>query len=264
MFDFKDAAGKQLVEIETDAEPLKRAVDAVLVSEAKLSVGPDGLSTTYVDSANVMMGEINIPADAFETYDHMGDGSTMVGLTVSALSTALRPARMSGDDSVRVNLAERQSDVWVDRAYGDDAESTYHSGFRNLDPDSLRQQPDLSDLADFETAEIDTTVDQLNDAVQTVASQFDHVEIRTTDDGLRIGCTSDTKGSEVFIRGDYETGFEGYYSQDYLTDITAAVKKLKADSVTIELGVDVPIRVFWERDDGISGQYALAPRIKDE
>lgn len=262
MFDFKDAAGDHLVDIDAEAEPLKRAVETLLVEETKLNVTPDGLSTAYVDPANVMMGQTTIPSDVFETYDYQLEDidDRVVGLSVSRLQSALRPARMRGDDAVSLSLNQRQTDVWVDRAYGDDAESTFHSGFRNIDPESVRQSPDM-DL-DLETVTIDLNIDQLRDAVHTVAGRFDEMRVQTTDDGLRFGMVEDTEGSEVVVHGDYDGEYGAIYSKDYLTDITDAVKTLQPETVTVELGLDVPLSVEWERADGISGVFMLAPRIQ--
>jgi len=260
-FDFVDDDGHDVVDLSGEPDTLKRAIDSVLVSEAKLHFDTEGLSTSYVDPANVMMGILNVPTEALDTYDLTE--ATTVGVNTDTLSSTLRPARVTQNDDIRLSVMSRQMDTYVSREYAEDVASTFHNRWKLMDPDSLREEPDTESIVDIPEA-VDINLDQLHDAVSSVGGPYDHVEFVSVTDGLRIRGHDDTSGSEVLIHGDIPDEIEAKYSADYLTDIANAVKSLQADDVTLKLGEDIPLKVLWERDDGVHGQYMLAPRIQKE
>jgi len=259
-FDFIDDDGHDVVDLTGDPDTLKRAIDSVIVAEAKFHFEDDGLSTAYVDPANVLMGDLTVPAGALESYA-LAEATT-VGTNTDTLSSSLQPARVTKNDEIRLSVMSRQMDAYVDREYSPAASSTFHDRWKLIDPESIRQEPELPDLGDQLHA-VDLTLNQLHDAVSSVGGHYEHVEFETVADGLRVRGHDDTTGSEVLIHGDIPDGIEAMYSADYLTDIADAVKSLQADDVTLKLGEDIPLKVDWGRDDGVHGTYMLAPRIPD-
>jgi len=258
-FDFVDDAGHEVVDLTADADTLKRALDAIInVDEVKLHFNGGGLSVKYTDPAHVMINQMTVPPEALAEYE-LTDPTT-VGTNVDRLMTTLRPARVTANDEIRLNVHTEEMDSYVNRSYGDDAESTYHTQWKLIDPDSIREEPDPPDL---DLTEVDVDLTQLHDAVSSVGGPFDHVRIETIEEGLRISGNDDTHGTEATIHGDIPDGINAIYSSDYLTDIADAVKGLQADSVTLKAGEEFPLVVDWGRDDGVEGTYMLAPRVED-
>jgi len=154
-------------------------------------------------------------------------------------------------------------DTYVDRQYADGVSSTFHNVWKLIDPDSVRQEPDMPDLGDNHQS-VDVELQQLHDAVSSVGGPYDHTQFQATDDGLLLSGNDDTSGTEVTIHGDVPDGINAIYSNDYLTDIAGAVKSLQPDNVTLKLGEEFPLKVQWGRDDGVHGVYMLAPFIKSD
>jgi len=259
-FNFKDSKGDRLAEIHADSEPLKRALQTIDVAEAKLFIDQSSLSSRWVDPANVYMGEVNIPTDALGHTVIDGDG--VVGMPVGDLEDALQPARLGADDNVQLTINQRQAETWVDRAYGE-GQSTYHDAWRLLDPDSIRQEPDLPEL-DLPT-KTTLSATQFHDAIHAVAAKHDHIELATTDETLEVRPNKvDTSGREVSIEADPDAEVASIYSKDYLKDIADSLKSADPEHITISLGDEMPIIVTWARADGISGKFMQAPRIQSD
>jgi len=261
-FDFIDTQGDDVAEIEGPADTLKRAFGSIInVGETKLFVDDERLRTQYVNSANVMMGVLNVPAEALETYNV--EQESVVATNIDRLNNSLRPARVTKTDEIRLSIKQRQMDTYVDRQYDDSVSSEFHNVWKLLDPDSVRQEPIIPDLEEHLEV-IDVDLQQLHDAVSSVGNPYKHTEFKSTDDGLRLRGNDSTHGTEVTIHGEVPDGIHALYSNDYLTDIADAVKSLQADDVTLKIGEEFPIKVKWARDDGVNGEYMLAPRIQSE
>jgi len=261
-FDFVDDDGHEVVDLTGEPDTLKRALDSIInVDEAKLRFEDDGLTVRYVDPANVMMGSLTVPADSLECYDL--EQETVVGTNTTQMSKTLRPARVSKDDEIRLSVKSRQMNTYVSREYADAVSTTFHNQWKLIDPDSIRQEPDMPDLED-ELESVDMGLTQLHDAIQSVGAPYDHTEFKSVPNGLRLRADDGERGTEVLIHGIEATGIEVLFSNDYLIEIADAVKSLQADDVTLKLGAELPVKVEWERDDGVYGTYMLAPRKRDD
>jgi len=259
-FNFVDHDGHEVVDLTAEPDTLKRALDSIInVSEVKMRFTDSGLSVAYVDPANVMMGVLEVPADAFDAYDL--EQETVIGTNITRMTKTLRPARVTKNDEIRLSVKSRQMNTYVSREYAEGVESTFHNQWKLLDPDSIRQEPDIPDLGDHLSA-VDVNLDQLHDAVSSVGGPYDYSEFKSVDNGLRLRANDNTSGTEVLIHGDVPDGISALYSNDYLTDIADATKGLQPDDVTLKLGEEYPLKVLWERDDGVHGEYMLAPRIQ--
>jgi len=259
-FDFIDSPGDDVADIEADAETLKRTLNGIVnVQEAKLHFAPDCIGTTYVDPANVMMGSLTIPREALDTYVNYTDA--VVATNTTMLDDALRPARVTASDSVALSAREMQMEATVERDYADGSTTTYRNVWKCIDPESVRQEPDIPEL-DLQT--LDVQVSQLHDAINVLDTPYSEIHIKRTDDGLVLSGHDDISGGEVTIHGDYPEGINSIFSVDYLGDIADAVKTLQPEDVTLALGEEMPLKVQWERADGINGTYSLAPRVQND
>jgi len=257
-FDFIDSPGDDVAEIEADAETLKRTLNGIVnVDETKIHFAPDCIGTTYVDPANVMMGSLTIPREALDTYVNYEDA--VVATSTTMLDDALRPARVTASDSVALSAREMQMEATVERDYADGSTTTYRNVWKCIDPESVRQEPDIPNL-DLQTVDVD--VGQLHDAINVLDTPYSEIHVTSTDDGLVLSGHDDTSGGEVTIHGDYPKAINSIFSVDYLADIADAVKTLQPNDVTLGLGEEIPMKLEWERDDGINGVYMLAPRVQ--
>ena len=257
-FDFTDNPGSDLAEIDGPAATIKRAFGSILVDECKINLESDGIHTEWVNPPNVMAGTLTIPDDTLETYDLATEGQ--IGLNTGDLSDAIRPARVSADDTVSLSVAQRQIDSWVDREY-DDGAITFHDVWRLIDPDSIRE---FDGLPELDLVEIDLSAKRFTDAVESVGRKYEHIDMVGTDDGLELRGHDDTSGAEATIHTDLPDEFQSIYSKDFLVEIAAAVRSLQPDSITVRIAEEYPLFVDWERPDGVSGTYMLAPRIRKD
>lgn len=274
------------VTLETSGDLLRR-IDAVLntlVDECKIRLSrSDGLQVRAVDPANVGMFEVEVPTSGFETFDLDYD-EVVVGLPRKRLSSIARYARKGGNsnddhgDPVTVvwNEETRRFYVHVER---DDLNR--YSSFAAIDPNSIRQEPDLPALnLPWET---DLNSKTLRDVTRTLGTDdLEHVQIAAEDlsngvsgdttAGVRLYAEDDTR-EEVFRPnatatwvGDGDASeVASLYSLDYLRDMAAGLHATKPDSVKVEFGDEFPVKIHYsESEFGLSGTFMLAPRIKSD
>jgi proliferating cell nuclear antigen len=270
---FEKGTGER-VEIETDGRTIRPVARLLtpLVNEARVTVDEHGLSTTYVDPANVALGDIHVKPEAFDHYDATGEET--VGLHVDDFQSLAANARMSTRTNDRVDLSidSDRTLFTVEKEYaGTTVRKT--DSLLNIDPDAIRQDPDLPDF----DLPVQTTVDvpALADVIENLPSN--HARIARDDGHLYItadGGDTDLGVSKSMadfgpVDGD---DVESTFSLDYLTDIVRALKSAKIDDVQLTLGDHFPLSLAFEHtredDDGaeqtiIEGEYAIAPRIKD-
>lgn len=285
----------------TNATPLRlfmRTLDP-LVDEAKIRVGKcetaewgrnaevDGVHVRAVDPANVAMLDVTMPAEGggFEKWDlpEAAYPYTTLGVRTGTLHKHLKFARMSGrgvdgdGDPVVVKYDEhlRRIETAVTRP----SQRTQRVTAWNLiDPDSIRQEPDIPDLSDSlnHVGHVEST-DALNDAVKGLNRTDDHVAVRQdpeNPDAWQFHADGEGPVSSDFVRfndghesdGDaVEGGESSLFSMDYLRDFTRALANAKMDKVTIRWGDESPaVFQFMHEDYGIRGIYMLAPRIRSE
>lgn len=265
-------------EIETSGRvirPLVSVVDSI-VNEAKFRFNSDGLSVRAVDPANVGMVELEAHAEAFEEYD-LADEEFVAGFGITGIKKQLRNARMgkSTDDPVSMDIDGTRTLVTTSREY-EITTLTQTNEVLNIDPDSIREEPDVPpvDLA----CEATIDVAAFEDVLESVNRVSDHVVIRERDGNLIIagrgsedntgefGTVADL-GDVVEIRDEdtYEGGEESVFSLDYMRDYASALDDGKVDEVTLVFGEEIPCRMEFERTEDettlYEGVFLQAPRI---
>jgi proliferating cell nuclear antigen len=274
------------VKLETSGDLIRRidALTSTLVDECKVRLNKnDGLSVTAVDPANVGMFEFEVPPSGFETFDLDYDAVT-VGLPRKRLSSIAKYARKGGNsnddhgDPVTLvwNEETKRFYVHVER---DDLDR--YSSFAAIDPDSIRQEPDLPGLDLSYEASLSSKT--LRDVTRTLGEDdYDHVQVAVEDlsngvsgdttAGIRLYGRGDTR--EDVFRPDATATFVGsgeaeevasLYSLDYLRDMAKGLHAAKPDSVKVEFGDEFPVRInFSDSTFGLSGTFMLAPRIRSD
>lgn len=267
------------VSIDTEGRvfrPLLAIVGAV-VDEAKWRFDGDGLSVRAVDPANVCMVELDAPASAFESYEC--DGELVVGYNHTTLRAPLQNARYGkqSSDDVSLSVESRYTNVAVRRPF-DHSTLNHTRRVATIDPDSIRQEPDLPSI-DYPwraTVDVDALKAAVDYAKDAYGRKHRHITIQESDGELCIEGHGETD-DDVFTfdapaieqSADGVTDPEGAASMlalDYVTDTVGSLKRGLVDTVTIEWADEYPVALDFERErDGetvYSGRFMQAPRVQ--
>jgi proliferating cell nuclear antigen len=240
------------------ASTLQDALDSVsvLVDECKIRLNEDDLSIRAVDPANVGMVDLTLDAAAFESYEA---GGGVIGVNLAKLEDFVGMA--SGDQLVELELDEETRKLKI-RMDG------LSSTLALIDPDSIRQEPDIPDL-DL-AAEIVLEGAQLDRGIKAADMVSDHVRLRVDADAeaFHIEAEGDTDDVDFQLDDgdliDLAAGAaDSLFSLDYLKDMNKAIPK--DAEVTIELGEEFPVKIHYAVAEGQGNvTYMLAPRIQSE
>lgn len=267
------------VTIETSGRVIRplMSIPSALVDEAKIRFEAGGLSIRAVDPANVGMIEVTAHPSAFEAFD-LGDEAFVTGMNLDRFESQLANARMgkTTDDLVSLDVDGTRTLVTTEREYTLTT-LTQTNEVLNIDPDSIREEPEIPDLGLPCEATVD--VGALTDALDSVNRVADHATVRERDGELVIAGEGDDDhtgeygtvanfGEIVGVRDEesFEGGEWSRFSLDYLRDMADGLKSGKVDDVTLVWGDEFPIRLEFERtideETAYEGAYFLAPRIK--
>jgi len=240
------------------ASTLSGALNPVtaLVEECKIRLDDDGLSITAVDPANVGMVDMEIGVNAFESYD--ADGATL-GINLGRLTDVLSMA--DSGDLVRVALNEETRKLDIDIGG-----LSYTLAL--IDPDSIRQEPDIPDL-DL-PATIVLPGEHISRGVTAADLCSDHVSLQADADGeaFHIAAEGDTDDVDLelddeLLSANVDESCESLFSLDYLSDMERAIPS--DAEVSLLLGSEVPVKLRYSIADGdVSVVNLLAPRISSE
>lgn len=267
--------------IETTGRVIRPAFElpGALVDELRLHASANELWMTAVDPANVGFIDLTIHEAAFSAYDAPSEFTT--GLPLDTLQSQLRGARMGTktSDPVELDVDTTRTRLEIEREYSTTTLERV-DGFLNIDPDSIRQEPDIPDDLGYQWK---ATVDAhaFKDAVEHLNAIGDHMRITESEGDIELDVLAGSKSDPeraglVTITGaaerqvdDADSGVSSTFSLDYVLDMARALKKADVDAIQMEFGDKLPIRFAFERtdDDGevlYDGEYALAPRIGAE
>jgi DNA polymerase III sliding clamp (beta) subunit (PCNA family) len=241
--------------------PWKQLIDCALAhgnsTEYKPYFTSDGWVVEAVDPANVMMVQTELPSGSFESYDSGSTGE--IGLSKEKFGGLLQHTRYGKSTSDIVTLSGDRMSMQSHVSREMHGSTVDFSERRDLpDPKSLRERPDLPDL-EFET-EATIPVQTFINIVESIDQE--HVNLQTTDDGIRFAGKSDVSESvidvETAVSGDVE---QSYYSMSYVEDMANALHSGKVNEITMKWDDEFPLFVEFDREDTYSGTIMLAPRI---
>ena len=240
------------------ASTLQDALDSVsvLVDECKIRLNEADLSIRAVDPASVGMVDLTLDAAAFESYE--ADGG-VIGVNLAKLEDFVGMA--SGDQLVELELDEETRKLKI-RMDG------LSSTLALIDPDSIRQEPDIPDL-DL-AADIVLEGAQLDRGIKAADMVSDHVRLRVDADAeaFHIEAEGDTDDVDFTLSTDDLIALtagaaDSLFSLDYLKDMNKAIPK--DAEVTVELGEEFPVKIHYAVAEGQGNvTYMLAPRIQSD
>ncbi|MFC6826947.1 MULTISPECIES: DNA polymerase sliding clamp [Halopelagius] len=240
------------------ASTLRDALDSVsvLVDECKIRLNEDGLAIRAVDPANVGMVDLSLDAAAFESYE--ADGG-VIGVNLSKLEDFVGMADSSQLVELELDEETRKLNIRIEGL---------SSTLALIDPDSIRQEPDIPDL-DL-AAEIVLEGAQLDRGIKAADMVSDHVRLRVDDveEAFHIQAQGDTDDVDFELDAedliDLTAGqADSLFSLDYLKDMNKAIPK--DAEVTVELGEEFPVKLHYRVAEGQGNvTYMLAPRIQSD
>jgi len=254
LYDLRETPTKFEASIELSR--LSAIFDSVnrLVDEAKFRIGEDRIAIRAVDPANVGMVDLDMSTRAFQSYQA---DPGVIGINLNRMVDVLSVGNSDDTVHLSLNAATRKLTVTVDGL-----EYT----LALIDPDSIRQEPDIPDLK-LDT-EIKMEAGVLDRAVTASDMVSDHVGFDYSPDGARVYAEGDTDDVDLDLTNvdgveSIKTHNEGssLFSLDYLKSINKMVPK--GETARIEVGDEFPIKIYF----GVADSHAevetlLAPRIK--
>jgi proliferating cell nuclear antigen len=239
------------------ADTLQATLDSVgvLVDECKIHLEEDGLEIRAVDPANVGMVDCSLSAAAFESYE--ADGG-LIGVNLVRLKDIAGMADAGQLIHLELDEGTRKLHISIDGL-----EYT----LALIDPESIREEPDLPDLDLSATIVIEGR--DIDRAVTAADMVSDHIELGVEDADELFYVKAEGDTDDVHLELDTDDLIDlvagpasSLFSLDYLKDMNKAIP---ADAeVRMELGEEFPVKLHFDIAEG-EGQvtYMLAPRIQN-
>ncbi|SNZ15629.1 monomeric archaeal DNA polymerase sliding clamp [Natronoarchaeum philippinense] len=240
------------------AETLGTALDSVsvLVDECKIHLEEDGIAIRAVDPANVGMVDLSLDDAAFESYE--ADGG-IIGVNLSRLEDIVGMADSGQLVELELDEETRKLHIQIDGL-----EYT----LALIDPDSIRQEPDIPDL-DL-PAEVVIEGSDINRAVTAADMVSDHIALGVDESAETFYVEAEGDTDDVHFELDREDLIDlqagearSLFSLDYLKDMNKAIAK--DGEVTTELGEEFPVKMHFDIAEGQGNvTFMLAPRIQSD
>jgi len=230
---------------------------SALVGECKIRCNEDGLSITAVDPANVAMVDMTIGSSSFESYTA---GGVTLGVNLERLEDVLSMGDSGAVAEVSLDQETRKLDI-------DIGGLSYTLAL--IDPDSIRQEPDIPDLDLSATVVLEG--EQISRGITAADLCSDHVDLRADADAetFHIAAEGDTDdvdlalGDDDLLSAQVEDNAESMFSLDYLSDMDRAIPS--DAEVSMRLGSEMPVKLRYSVADGeVEVVNMLAPRIQSE
>lgn len=227
---------------------------SVLVDECKLRLEEDGVTIRAVDPANAGMVNLRLDTSAFESYE--SDGET-IGVDLTRLEDIAGMA--NADDLIHLELDEKTRKLHIQI---DGLEYT----LALIDPDSIRQEPDLPDLDLPATIGIEGR--NIDRAVTAADMVSDHIAlgVDAEDEYFYVDAEGDTDDVHFELDRDELISLSAgdahsLFSLDYLKEMNKAIPN--DAEVSVELGEEFPVNLYFDIAAGDGAvTFVLAPRIQ--
>ncbi len=236
-----------------------------VTDEAKVIANKDGWHVRAVDPAHVALIETHVPdlIDCFERVCSTKsleriDGDIAFGLDLPKMKEILRLAKKDDVVNLGVDLPDAEG---KDRITVETGRTT-----RTMSAIDTEGMADPKLPALNLTARLTVAVADLLEAVRAAEDITDHVRLTVTESGLNVlgegevdKMSMDLPADVAYVQGDGGKA-TSMYPLDHLARFLKAVKAARIESLVVQLGTDLPIRVDW--DGPVKGTWMCAPRIE--
>lgn len=236
-----------------------------LVDEAKIFVEENSLQIREADAANVGMVDVSLDTSIFDSYNGQSHQDLVLGIDLEQFRDVL--SQGDHDDTIHLVLDPKTRKLTA--SFNDSLEFT----IALLDPDTIRESPDLPDMDLDGRAELKGR--QLNRAIRAADMVSDYLKIGFPDaggefyfdaegdtDDMHLNLSDDDDEVEEVSGGNEE--MYSIYSLDYLKDLKANMGP--KDDITMLLGDEFPVKFHVDKpdNDALDVTYMLAPRIETD
>lgn len=243
--------------------------------EARVILDSDGIRTKVVDPAHVCMVDVFLHKEAFDKFQLTDDEEVEedyereIGLPIYKLRNFMNVGEIKFDDQIRVEIYEHEDYSSTFMSLETTAEElfTLNDTKRMLDTVGMIN-PSLPEL-DY-PIRVETSNKALRVMCKHVNKMDDHIVIQFDDGEFELYGEGDAEGEDSSMKLqqlDIKEGKDGRvksrFTLDYLTDIANTIKK--SNDIEISLGIDYPVRIESQFEDGMGMyKYLLAPRVESE
>ncbi len=241
----------------SDAKLLKSSIEAIsnLIDEAGITVDNEGLKLRAMDPAHVALVDFQLSKEAFDNFEVTE--TVVLGVDLERLNTILKRAGPS--DMVTLSLDEDKNMLRI--KIKNTSTRTFSLPLIDVSDEELKV-PSL----DFPSS-VEVHPNILKEAIKDAEIVSDHVTLKTDENNLYISAKGDLGNVSVKVLKDDAIEFlssgevSSMFSLEYLVDMMKASGL--ADTVTINLGNDIPVRVDFKAEN-VHLAFLLAPRIESE
>ncbi len=265
-------------------ELFQQLVDAAkaLVTEIRMSFGPDGMETKFIDSAHVAMFMIKVPRAAFIEYD-LGMRYLVVSVDVERLkalkikkSTGVVTLDMDGIQYTSSTATEKVNDIrhaYVSLEYYANRMAIRFGNAEQkvtlLDNNTV-MSPKIPKIETGSYAVVQTS--DIREFLNMAASVSDSARFTLTRDGLEMLAKSDSEETRVMLAKDMlkeirmpdkVEKIKSSYPLEYLAKTFSAVRK--PGEARISFKDDYPMQVEFAVENPrapVSVVFLLAPRME--
>lgn len=227
---------------------------SVLVDECKIEVSEDGLQIRAVDPANVCMVDVTLSEDGFDSFEGQ---RSIIGVDLERLQSIISMGSSGSDVTLRADTSTQMLNVDVE---------TVDYNLSLIDPDSIRDGPDIPDIKLPASTKIDGG--KISQGIKAAGMVSDQLTLGFDDDKdtFKIGAEGDTDDVKVEhhksnVESMSASNSETVYSLEYLKKISKAVGSGR--EVNLKLDDEKPVKITYDISEG-DGRviYMLAPRIQ--
>ncbi len=233
----------------------KKSMDAinVLIDEAELIVGVNGLELKATDPSQISMIDFSMPKTAFSIYDVKEE--TRLGLDLDYLSQVL--SRSKTEDSLLIELNEEKT--LLNLTFTGSSKRNFSIPLIDVSTGKLP-----TPRIEFD-AVLEMNASILNDALKDASLISTHISLEITDSEFIVTANSSkgkveskTNKSE-FTKFKVKNPAKAMFPLDYLSDMLKGSGK----KLVLSMKTDAPIKLDYTINEA-KLTYFLAPRIETE
>ena len=244
-----------------NVDVLKECIDAIgaIYDRAVLNISAGGWGIRVVDPANVAMLSFELDHNAFSDFQfepkELGEGKIKIGVDFAALDRMLGTDIIEKEAEVELELDEQAKNLFV-------KVDIFECCLSLNDPSLFIREPDLSKLNFSARAIVET--DKLMRSIHAAEKIDDHVTFVVEEKVLYMQAENENNTLRSTLSKNVTKDPGKLHSTHSLEYLSAMVKAIHTENVTIEFNNDYPLSIDFGIADGQGKvKYLLAPRISE-